>query len=88
MARAKTQWEEEVSRLKVMIENWQQKLVDIERKIKNPKEIPTQEFGTLISERSHIIKMIHDMETRVKERYNGEIKQTKKELFIGETLSY
>lgn len=87
MAKSK-EWEEEVSRLKAMIEKWQRTLEDIERKIQNPLGISSQDFSSLISERSNVIKIIHDMETRVKERYNGEIKQTKKELFIGETLSY
>lgn len=88
MARAKEQWEEEVSRLKAMIEKWQRTLEDIELKIQNPLGVSSKEFSSLISERSNVIKMIHDLETRIKERYNGKVEQTKQNLYFGGTLNY
>lgn len=87
MAKCK-EWEEEVSRLKVMIEKWQRTLEDIERKIQNPLGISSQDFSSLISERSNVIKIIHDLEVRAKERYNGDVKQTKKSMYFGGTLNY
>lgn len=88
MSRSKETWENEVSRIKAMIEKWQKALEDIEIKIQNPIGVSSQEFSSLISERSHIIKMIHDLEVSAKERYNGDIKLTKENLYFGGTLSY
>lgn len=41
------------------------------------------EFRELISQRSALIKTIHDLEKRAKEMYNMKIDQTKKDITFG-----
>lgn len=43
------------------------------------------EFRELISQRSALIKNIHDLEKRAKEMYNMKIDQTKKDITFGGT---